>query len=883
MQNLRTDDATRSAINEIQGLLFNPEASEQIFELVLGFFKSFTNSDFAVCYVSKTDASAEILPNTALQSIYVDSNAPFINEKVLQSWVGQQSVLTTPVYYNHPIAPASRKVLLPDVTVAGLMMLPIRVHSELRAICILAKQQGEYEAQFIHKLNPLLGSVMATIQSGESVKGNFLGLDGTLGTSRYLSSLMSSSPVGVIIVDSNGTIVVSNPNAQSILNEAKSHSGLSTNKSIIGFDVKRFFPKYETLFQWSFQEPKFDSPTAETLPRLWEEQQIFKTNGEECSATLTIFRYEANGERFTTLQFQDVTSTQKSAEKYKLASQQLNALTQLLPVAIIQVDKNWECHFANDKWFEFSGLTSEESYGKEWINAIHPSDIDDLLNLLFNSLQVGEDLQKEFRIVTPLGATKWIDFNSRVLFDQNDKIEGFLGTFADVTERHLSQQKLKYVAQYDGLTGLANKMLFEDRLSQSFIASERDDSVISLFFLDLDGFKDVNDTLGHDVGDLLLQKVSGRLLHTLRRNDTVARFGGDEFVILLGQSETLAEVLVVAEKIITSVAKPYIIEDHEVYITTSLGISQGTYANSSARTLLKNADVALYNAKKEGKNKYQLFDDVLAIDVRKRIDLLNQLRTALKRKRYHMHYQPICDLQNGKVIGFESLIRFVDNQERIIGPDRFISLLEESSMILDVGRWVIEQTCRQLSVWMRNDDFPELGYLAFNVSAKQLSEENFVGNIKACCERFHVPPANLVMEITESVIFNKPENVKSILNDIRALGIRIALDDFGTGYSSLSYLQNYPFDILKIDKSFIDDLSANSNDTKITKAIIALGNSLELKICAEGVENIEALQAVKNWGVQVYQGYYLSKPLPAFEVIPFLQSRTRLLEKQSLD
>ena len=874
--NLRTDRSTRMAIDEIQGLLFDPDASGQIFELMLGFLQKFTHSDFAVCYVSGDDVNAPILPNVKLKDIYVGDTIPFINQKVLESWVGQKSLLTRPVYYNQPIALASRKLLQPDVTVTGFMMLPILVHAELRAICILAKQEGQYEAQFIHKLKPLLGSVMCAIQSAESVRGNFSGLGNNIGTNRFLSSLMSSSPVGIVVVNEASTIVVSNPNAQMILNSSITENGDAKNESIIGEEITRFFPKYKSLFQWSSQEPKFDSPQAETLPRLWEDQHVLRQSGESCLVNLTVFRYVHNCERFTTLQIQDVTSIQKSTEKYKLASQQLNALTQLLPVAIIQVDKNWHCKFANDKWFEFSGLTADESYGQEWINAIHPLDIEGLLGALHNSLEMSRDLQREVRIVTPLGSTKWIDFSSRVLFDEHGKIEGFLGTFADVTERHLTQQKLKYVAQYDGLTGLANKILFQDRLSQSFISSERDNSMISLFFLDLDGFKDVNDTLGHDIGDLLLQKVADRLLDTLRRNDTVARFGGDEFVILLGKSDTLTEVLVVAEKIISVVAMPYLIENHEVYITTSLGIAQGTHRNSSARALLKNADVALYNAKKEGKNKYQLFDDELAIDAINRIELLNQLRTALKRNKYIMHYQPICDLQNNQIVGFESLIRFVDKNDQVVDPEKFISILEETSMILEVGRWVIEETCRQLSQWTSSGNFPESGYLAFNASPKQLLEENFVEHIRQCCERFNISPSNLVMEITESVIINKPENIKNILKNVRALGIRIALDDFGTGYSSLSYLQNYPFDILKIDKSFIDDLSDNSNDTKITKAIIALGNSLELKICAEGVENKMAFNAVKAWGVQVFQGYYLSKPLPASDVIGFLQVKNNI-------
>ena len=874
---LRTDHATRTAIDEIQSLLFDPDASERILKLILKFIRDFTQSDYAVCYLPAGEPNSPILPTVKLKALYIDDVKPFVNQKVLESWVGHRAILKTPVYYNHPISPASRKILLPDTIVAGLMILPIIIHDELQAVCILAKQQGAYEAKFIHRLKPLLSSVLCAIQSAESVRGNFLGLDEKMGNNRFLNSLISSSPVSIIIVNSIGVIVASNPNAQALLNVGIDENGLPSNDTIAGLEIKHFFPKYEALFLWSSQDPRMVNAQRENMPRLWEDQKIFTHTGETCSVNLTVFRHVENDERFTIIQIQDVTSAQKSTEQYKLASQQLNALTHLLPVAIIQVNNKWDCTFANDKWFEFTGLTDDESFGQKWINAIHSQDIKEMLNALNASLEAGRDLQQEVRILTPLGATKWIDFSSRVLFDEKGKIEGFLGTFADVTERHLTQKKLQYVAQYDSLTGLANKMLFQDRLNQAFINSTRDESIISLFFLDLDGFKDVNDTLGHDVGDLLLQKVAKRLLDTLRKNDTVARFGGDEFVILLGKSDSITEVTSVAEKIIRAVAAPYIIGNHEVFITTSLGIAQGSAPHSNAQTLLKNSDEALYNAKKEGKNKFQIYDDELAIESKQRIELLNQLRTAMKRDRFTLHYQPICSLKTGKVIGFESLLRFKDKHDCTIQPDKFISILEETSMILDVGRWVIKETCSQLSQWMASGNFPNSAYLAFNVSAKQLVEENFVDSIRLCCLHYGVNPKNLVLEITETVIINKPESIKSILNDIRALGLRIALDDFGTGYSSLSYLQNYPFDILKIDKSFIDDLSDNSNDTKITKAIIALGNSLELKICAEGVENQHAYDLIKEWGVEVFQGFFLSKPLPANDVIPFVQNRLKAI------
>jgi diguanylate cyclase (GGDEF)-like protein len=474
--------------------------------------------------------------------------------------------------------------------------------------------------------------------------------------------------------------------------------------------------------------------------------------------------------------------------------------------------------------------------------------------------------------VTPLGATKWVDFNMRVLFSAEGEVEGFLGTCADVTDRYINEEKLRHIAEYDGLTGLANRVLFQDRLQQAFLDSQRDNALITVFFLDLDGFKDVNDTLGHNIGDILLQKVAERLLNTLRKNDTVARFGGDEFVVLLGHDNHATDADVVAMKVIESVAEPYLIEGNELYITTSLGIAQGNYIDASPDSLLKHADLALYNAKHEGKNTYQLFDEDLEAGSKQRISLLGLLRTGLKRNKFQLYYQPICLSTSSHLVGFEALLRFKDNKGHIVGPDKFIPLLEETGMIIDVGRWVINETCKQLKIWQSNELFPKDGYLTFNVSAKQLLDDSFVPHIRESCLLHKIDPRHLVMEMTESVIINKPEKVKDILKELKRFGLRLALDDFGTGYSSLSYLQNYPFDIIKIEKSFIDDLSDQSNNKKIVKAIIALAASLELQVVAEGVESEKIKNIISALGADWFQGFLISKPIPCDKVLTLLNT-----------
>lgn len=868
----RRDQTTRIAIEEIQELLFDPDASDKIFSLLLGYMIDITNCDYGVCFVSSTNAEFPIEPGANLLPITHQDSPAFIDEKVLSSWVGEKNLLTSIVYYNSPIPTGTQAILRKEHEVSSIMILPISMHSQLRGICILGNKKDSFSPKVLGKVKTIIGAVICTLQTAETVRGNFSGLDQQIADNRYLSSLISSSPIGVIVVNADATILLSNPAAQDIFDEQAIDLENHESLTLAGNNIHQFFPNYEAFFQWSNQHGKMGDNEDTHSPRLWKQVLAHRKDGSSCIVNLTVFRYTHGAQRFTTLQIQDITTIQKSSEEYKRTSQQLNALTQLAPVGIIHVTAEWNCIFSNEKWTEFSGLSREESTEHNWINAIHPKDVSALLESLRNSLQEGVDHYSEVRLISPLGTTKWIDFSIRILFDTDGEIEGFLGTCNDITERYINQEKLRHIAEYDSLTGLANRMLFQDRLQQAFRDSDRDHSIVSIFFLDLDGFKDINDTLGHDVGDMLLQKVSDRLINILRKNDTVARFGGDEFVVMLGHDDHLAEVVIVAEKVIDSIAKPYELDGHEVFITTSLGIAQGDAKDSSPETILKNADVALYSAKKEGKNKYQLFNQEIEEGSKSRIQLLNDLRTGLARDVFTLHFQAICDALSNEILGFEALLRFTDKEGALIPPDRFIPLLEEYNMIVDVGQWVIEETCRQLSEWQKTDEFPENGYITFNVSAKQMLGNDLVKYIESACQTHKVDPSFLVMEITESVIINQTKHIINTLNTIRDLGVRLALDDFGTGYSSLSYLQKFPFNILKIDKSFVDDLTENSSDIKIFKAIIALANSFELKVVAEGVETEFARQMIVDLGANSYQGYFLSKPIPAEQVIPLIES-----------
>lgn len=855
--NRRSDHAIRSAIESIQGLLFDPQASSHIYTRLLDHITHITHSDYSVNFLPDTMSNGIIMPELKhnLHAIYNNRGIGFIHQHILNSWIRQKTLPMQATLFNDPVPTHYQRLLIAPEKVTSLLILPIVSHNKLRSICILGKASGEYSTDIIQRLMPLLGSVVCTLQSTCSVKNHILDLDKKITDNRYLNSLLSSSPAAILVVSPENKVVLGNPVAYDIFGASDEPA------SLLEQNIKTLIPHFKSLFQWSNQHHRYGNDDPKRVPQVWENQIARRLDGEQLAINMTVFRYTHCNQSYTTLQIQDITGMKEDTEAQQLISQQLSALTRLVPVGIIQIDALWNCVYANDKWCQFSGLTKEETTGQHWMNTVHNDDAQILQEGLQQAFQLGSDYQKDIRLISPSGQLRWVDFNTNILLNDSGHVTGFLGTFQDITEQLAIKEKLRHIAQYDSLTGLANRNLFQDRLQQAFYRSERNHESISVFFLDVDGFKDINDTLGHDIGDLLLQQVAERLLNVLRRNDTVARFGGDEFVILLGVNDDNNTTSYVASKIIDTIAQPYLVEGHEVFITISIGIASGNHTNSSPKKILKQADATLYLAKREGKNNFQLFNANLDAEAQQRVKLANQLRHAIRDQRYHLLYQPVSTINTNEVIGFESLLRFEDDNDNVIEPSQFIPILEETGMMAEAGKWVIEETCRQLRAWQLSGLFPKHGFLSFNVSPKQLLDDSIVTTITNACHLHSIEPHYLVMEITETVLISKPQKVKKILEDLKKIGLQFALDDFGTGYSSLSYLQQYPFDHIKIDRSFIKNVLTDKNDAKITKAIISLAKSLDLKITAEGVTDKDTLAFLKDSGVDHYQGYLLGRPL----------------------
>ncbi len=470
----------------------------------------------------------------------------------------------------------------------------------------------------------------------------------------------------------------------------------------------------------------------------------------------------------------------------------------------------------------------------------------------------------EYEVYKKDGSTIWISENARMVYDATGTFLYYEGSVHDITTRKKAEEKSYNLAFYDPLTNLPNRRLFVDRLNQALAYTMRNASHGALLFLDLDHFKTLNDSLGHDIGDVLLQQVSDRLISCVRQGDTVARIGGDEFVLLLeGLSEhpleAAAQTETIAEKILALLNQPYQLGRHDYQNTPSVGVVLFSDQKVTQDELLKQADIAMYQAKKSGRNRVSFFDPHMQEAINSRVDLERELRKALDLQQFELHYQIQVD-HTGKPIGAESLIRWRHPTRGMISPFHFIPLAEETNLILPMGQWVLNAACKQLGAWQLDERTRDL-VLAVNVSAKQFRQPDFVAQVQEAVLKNNIKPDLLKLELTESMLVENIEQIIDTMNALKSIGIKFSLDDFGTGYSSLQYLKLLPLNQLKIDQSFVRDIATDFSDRAIVLTIITMAHSLGLDVIAEGVETEEQRQFLFDNGCSNYQGYLFSKPV----------------------
>ena len=453
-----------------------------------------------------------------------------------------------------------------------------------------------------------------------------------------------------------------------------------------------------------------------------------------------------------------------------------------------------------------------------------------------------------------------IEDSAAPIRDRQAAVIGGVLVFHDVSDKRNLMRELAHQAHHDALTGLPNRLLFNEHLNQALAQAKRKRSRLAVLFLDLDHFKLINDTLGHNMGDLLLKACSDRLMQALREGDTIARQGGDEFLVLLPEIRQEEEAASIAERILTVFLKPFVLEWNEVFISTSVGISLYPNDGSDLETLVKQADTAMYYAKEQGRNTYQFFTHELNSRAHERFSLENNLRKALEREEFVLYYQPQVDFNSGCIVGVEALIRWNSVDRGIVSPEAFISLAEETGLIVPIGEWVLRRACTQNVAWQKQGYMP--WRIAVNISARQFQEPHFIELVAQILQETEMEPQWLEIEITESIAMEKGESSVNMLRSIKELGVRISIDDFGTGFSSLNYLSQLPVDTLKIDQSFVRDICPDANGEAVITAIIMLAQNLSLKVIAEGVETEAQWSFLKDKHCDEMQGYFFSKPLP---------------------
>jgi diguanylate cyclase (GGDEF)-like protein/PAS domain S-box-containing protein len=525
--------------------------------------------------------------------------------------------------------------------------------------------------------------------------------------------------------------------------------------------------------------------------------------------------------------------------------------------------------YFSPRWKSMLGFQEHEVEDRleEWFGRIHDADRERVREeITAHQRGLTPHFESEHRLLHKDGGFRWMLSRGLSVFDVSGKALRMAGSQTDITERKVS----------DPLTGLPNRLLFIDRLGRLIKHSKRrKDHLFAVLFLDLDGFKMINDSLGHLVGDQLLVGVANRLEKCLRSSDTVARLGetftvarlgGDEFTILLDDLKEPDDAKRAAERLMDALTPPFMLGGKEVFTSVSIGIALGNAAYDKPEDLLRDADTAMYRAKSLGKARYEVFDADMRASVMARLQLETDLRHALDREEFRNFYQPIVSLESGRIVGLEALLRWQHPRRGLLGPEEFIFVAEETGMIRELGWWSLREACRQMRDWReRSDAILDLS-VSVNLSVKQLLQPNLVEDIKKLLIEVSVPPQVLRFEITESAVMADPASATELLQQLKALGIRLAIDDFGTGYSSLSYLHRFPLDTLKIDRSFINNAAADGEGMEIARTIMPMAKNLRLDVVAEGVETVEQVALLRRLQCRYAQGYYFSRPLAPKEI-----------------
>jgi diguanylate cyclase (GGDEF)-like protein/PAS domain S-box-containing protein len=713
----------------------------------------------------------------------------------------------------------------------------------------------------------LYGRIMQNRQSWSDVTESWrTQVAGTLREAEERLSLLVEDveDYAIFMLDPRGRVVSWNAGAQRVNGYAR--------EEILGRNFSCFYPDADI----ELGKPEQVLHQAETQGSVHCRGWRIRKDGSRFMAdvVVTALKEDTGALRGFVKITRDVSERMQAEAQLRDAKERLTRALRGSGLALWDIDVPGRKVYLSESWVEMLGVkpSSNVITISELLELVPPDEQRELIETSRGVIRGRiPEYNVEHRIITASGERIWIHSRGKVVErDAAGRALWMSGTSADITERKRAESRIQHLATRDALTDLPNRLLLGDRLQQALAVAHRDGSALAVLFIDLDRFKTVNDSLGHPIGDTLLLRTAERLKVCLREEDTVARQGGDEFIVLVPGIADQRSAALVAEKILEVLSRPVNADSHELVVTGSIGIALYPDDGRDASTLLKNADTAMYHAKESGRNTYQFFTARMNELAQQRLELEADLRRAMVQSELMLHYQPKVKLANSAVIGMEALARWQHPQRGLISPTKFIPVAEDAGLIAGIGEWALDQACRQSLAWQR------AGYsrlqVAVNVSARQFRGQHFVEKVSRILAETGVDPRSLELEITESTIMESAVEAVAVLEALRAMGIELAVDDFGTAYSSLSYLKRLPIDRVKIDQSFVRDVPSDSDDAAIVRAIVAMAHSLDLTVIAEGVETKTQLDFLRQVNCDEAQGYYFGRPLPAAELTAVLES-----------
>lgn len=782
-----------------------------------------------------------------------------------------QDVMATlrPAYSNNASGLSSVNLPRNHPPIHSYAVCPLMERANLKGILLIANTSSSFNIDLLSRLQTTLDA-MIRVHINSVVNRGINQVVAAMGiASRQFSRLQEASFNSVITIDENAVLMSFNKASEWLFD--------ITASDAIGWPIDRIIDK-DALDALNAQpitsEPGDYADNASTDSQVVhiDNVHVFQASGKRVPVNIAFFHHLDAGRRYATLVIQERTNQRKSRADADNGQIYFNALSGLLPVGVLKLNKAWLCEYANDAWCELTGRELEQNLESGWIEALHEEDQPHILMHMRYALIKGQTFREVLRLKNAKGQIINTSINASSIMNKLNQPAGSLVVIMDISQQQQAEQQLKQLVHRDPLTGLSNRTRFLEQLD-NLLAVRQSSEIVALLFIDLDGFKAVNDTIGHDAGDELLQQVARRLRHTVREEDNLARLGGDEFSVTLRTLERGEDASIVADAIVQAIKQPFLLKNEEIYVSASIGIalSVGPNADHSmdANSLIKQADVALYRAKLSGRSRHVFFTAELDQAQRERSVLITSLRRAVDRQDFELYYQPQLLIQEQQLLGFEALLRWPQALDKHISPADFIDVLEDTGLIGELGEWAIGQACSQHRVWRNRGLIGPATTMSVNVSVRQLSMPHFADSVAMVLHNQDMRPDSLILEITESALVQTFET--NIIKDIKALGVQISLDDFGTGYSSLAYLSQLPLDHLKIDRSFIADIVRYPHAVTVVKSIIALANTLGIRVIAEGVEDGSVLPLLAAEGCEGYQGYFFSRPLPADQMTELLK------------